>query len=144
MAKRSKTAIANLKVRLRESLRAKIERAAKSRGVSMNAEMVDRVDESFEKEAEIERLFGSDEVFALMKVVSSAMHLTGRFANTGSGYPHWAQNPVAYHEATLAAARVLEALKPTGPIVRPPHLREGTGEGIADAVIAKIIPEDAK
>src|ERR1700674_1254231 len=115
MAKRSKTAVANLKVRLRESLRSKIERAAKSRGVSMNAEMVDRIDESFEKEAEIERLFGSDKVFALMKVVSSAMHLTGQFPNAGSEYPHWLQNPVAYQEATLAAARVLEALKPKGP-----------------------------
>lgn len=38
---------AEIKIRLREPLRAKIERAAKRRGVSMNSEMIHRLDQSF-------------------------------------------------------------------------------------------------
>lgn len=47
MAKRTQKA--DIKIRLTEALRAKIEKAAKTRGVSMNSEMIDRLSVSFER-----------------------------------------------------------------------------------------------
>ena len=47
MAARKQTAIVGLKVRLREPLRKKLEMAAKKRGVSLNAELVNRLEQSF-------------------------------------------------------------------------------------------------
>jgi hypothetical protein len=66
MAKRSKTATADLGLRVKETLRSQIERAAKANGVSMNAEIVDRLERSFRPEgnsllsAIIRHAIGSD------------------------------------------------------------------------------------
>jgi hypothetical protein len=56
MATRKQTAIVGLKVRLREPLRKKLEMAAKKRGVSLNAELVARLEESFLGEGFEERM----------------------------------------------------------------------------------------
>jgi len=56
MVKRAQTAIVGLKVRLREPLRKKLEVAAKKKGVSLNAELVVRLDESFLGEGFLDRV----------------------------------------------------------------------------------------
>ena len=53
---RRPTAIVGLKVRLREPLRKKLEMAAKKKGVSLNAEMIARLEESFLGEGLLERI----------------------------------------------------------------------------------------
>ena len=47
---REASATVDIKIRMKEPLRAKIEEAAKNHGVSMNAEMVSRLDQSFIEE----------------------------------------------------------------------------------------------
>ena len=59
MARKS-TQIVSLKTRMRESLRRQIQRAAKARGGSLNGEIVRRLEESFDRDAQKER----DIVFA--------------------------------------------------------------------------------
>lgn len=56
MAARKPTAIVGLKVRLREPLRKKLEVAAKKKGVSLNAELVARLEESFLGEGLLDRM----------------------------------------------------------------------------------------
>ena len=56
MAARKQTAIVGLKVRLREPLRKKLEVAAKKKGVSLNAELVARLEESFLGEGFLDRM----------------------------------------------------------------------------------------
>lgn len=51
MAARKQSAIVGLKVRLREPLRKKLEVAAKQGGVSLNSELVSRLNRSFLSEA---------------------------------------------------------------------------------------------
>ena len=53
---RKPTAIVGLKVRLREPLRKKLEMAAKKKGVSLNAELVARLEESFLGDGLLERM----------------------------------------------------------------------------------------
>ena len=49
MAKRDRTAIVQLKVRMREPLRAHLEKAAAARGISLNSEIVDRLERSADR-----------------------------------------------------------------------------------------------
>src|SRR5262245_37633013 len=56
MVRRKQAARADIKIRMKEPLRAKIEAAAKRRGVSMNAEMVSRLEQSFQKEGASDEL----------------------------------------------------------------------------------------
>jgi hypothetical protein len=60
MAKREKTATVQLKLRIREDLRRKLEKVAAGRDVSLNQEMADRIEQSFENTS----------VEALMEVVA--------------------------------------------------------------------------
>lgn len=50
MKKRNKTDVVQVPVRMREVLRAVLERAAKDQGCSMNAEIVRRLERSFERQ----------------------------------------------------------------------------------------------
>jgi hypothetical protein len=50
MAGRDRTATVDLKVRMKEPLRARLEVAARDRGISMNAEAVGRLEQSFRNE----------------------------------------------------------------------------------------------
>ncbi len=63
MAMRPKSATVQLKVRLKEPLRARVATAAKGNGVSMSAEIVDRLRESFDRE---------DLLTAIRRVMSEA------------------------------------------------------------------------
>lgn len=56
MAKRAKTAIVSLKVRVREHLRAKLEKSARTQGGSLNSEIVRRLERSFEEDTLAEDL----------------------------------------------------------------------------------------
>jgi hypothetical protein len=110
-----------LKLRTKEPLRARIEAAAAERGVSMNAEIEDRLSRSFDT---LEETFGSREIFGLLRIVGAAMHEVGihaGFAATNSleGSRHWFDSPWAYDQAVRAAEKVFEALRPEGEIVAP-------------------------
>ena len=50
MTARPKTAVAGMKIRLREPLRAKLEAAAKKKGISLNKELTFRVEQTFIKD----------------------------------------------------------------------------------------------
>jgi len=56
MVKRAKSDTVDIGLRLKEAVRAKVERAAKERGVSMNAEIAGRVERSFERQGVIEEV----------------------------------------------------------------------------------------
>ena len=58
MIKRPQTAVVGLKVRMREPLRKKLEVAAKQKGVSLNSELISRLESSFSSEA-VEQVIGA-------------------------------------------------------------------------------------
>jgi non-homologous end joining protein Ku len=73
MVKRSKTALVGLRVRLREPLRKKLETAAKQRGVSLNAELVDRLEASFSAQAVEDKL--APQLTLVVKQTRENMHM---------------------------------------------------------------------
>jgi hypothetical protein len=138
MARRKATELRPLMTRLPEGLRSRLEREAARNDRSMNSEIIERLQRTFEQKEEIETIYGNEQLFQLMKIVASTMHLTGQFVGVGVHKSEWMKDPVAYAEAVKAATRVLENLRPPGEARRPSYLREGTGEKIAQLVLDKI------
>lgn len=81
MVRKSTDIVPNM-IRMRESLRRKIEAAATKNDVSMNEEMVARLEASFDAESEattmqgaIAALVGGDDEAKLLRMIASAMQL---------------------------------------------------------------------
>lgn len=125
--KRPKTATVNLKVRMKEPLRAKVETSAKKRGVSLNAEVVKRIELSFEAEKRESLIasqatgglygsFGSIESFMVMRLLAhaiSTMELTsGR---------KWREDSALFAEVKKACGQILNFFKP-GDEGQPPSI----------------------
>ena len=114
---RSRDAVVQLKARMREPLRARLEVAAKWRGVSLNAELVDR----------LERSFAKDDAFGGLVIANAARLMAAAFLQGGqheahAHYPHWRPadwiNSSACYDAAVRA--VVRALKSVRPINLPP------------------------
>jgi hypothetical protein len=70
---RKPTDLVQLKLRFDERLRKRIERAANHNECSMNAEIIKRLEQSFEQVDEIEKIFGGADEFARFKMLASAL-----------------------------------------------------------------------
>ena len=74
MPSRKKSDTVALKLRMKELLRAKIERAAKNAGVSMNTEIATRLSASLEKDAVNYEIFGGEANFRYMRLLGGIIH----------------------------------------------------------------------
>lgn len=143
MPKRSTDAYARLSLRIKEPLRARCEESAHRRGVSMNTEIADRLERSFDTDQTIEAVFGSREIFAMMRMMASVLEPVGRSAGTVLQLPegsHWLEDPFAYDQAVKAMNRVLDVMRPEGEAT--PRARQfGTAEspGPDLAPLARVI-----
>ena len=109
--KRDRTAVADVKTRLREPLRARLERAAKHRGVSMNSEIVDRLERSFARDED----FGGPQGRVRAHLALLAFNAAGaRWAREQGVSGTWEDDPVCYLVAALAAADALMTGAPEG------------------------------
>ncbi|HUF80029.1 MAG TPA: Arc family DNA-binding protein, partial [Burkholderiales bacterium] len=133
MAKRKLSDTVDIKLRMKEALRARVERAAGKRGVSMNAEMVSRLEQSFDDEdriAHFRPLIYGRQLAAVLEVLGRVMRDTGQhvrlaYAPTPSivGADGWMDDPRAFDQAFKGAVQILEALRPPG----DPTLPEAEG-----------------
>ena len=85
---RKKSATVDLKVRMKEPLRAKIEAAAGARGVSLNAETVDRLERSFATEEWRHEEFGGRGGYEIFRVLGAAASALGSMAGTTNWWKH--------------------------------------------------------
>ncbi len=129
MAQRKRTATIQLKVRMKEPVRGQLEKAAKARGVSMNAEIGKRLERSFE----IEDRLGGPQLINLIETIASVMKLTGEYAalfESGNVMKRgeWLFLPYAFDRAIKAAEIIMEHYRPPGEIVVPkPNVVEVIG-----------------
>jgi hypothetical protein len=144
MVDREKTAASNLKVRVKEPLRARVAAAAEERGVSMNAEFSDRLERSFARDNDLVDAFGSKEVFTFMRAIAGAMELAGENAaslkrrRSDKKIVEWWADPYAFDQAAKAAKWVMEAFRPPGDPSPPPvssaHVTEAETTRLADTI----------
>jgi hypothetical protein len=92
-----------------------LEHAASVRGESINAEVIDRVEYTFDRSdllVEVLSLaFGSHRLAGLLIMLGFAMHDQGRRI---TGKSDWTSDSVAYDAAVLAAMRLLDLGRPDG------------------------------
>ena len=113
MAPRKQSATVDLKVRMKEPLRAKIEKAAKRRGVSMNAEAVERLERSFDKEDD----WGGAELRNMARIMSAAFERGGKRGAHARKHPdwqpaEWINDPICYLAAIACVRDALVAAQP--------------------------------
>lgn len=117
--KRRPTDRVQIGLRLRESLRARLESAAKRSDISINEEIVDRLDRSFDRQD----LLVDSMVLAYGKELAGLLMLMGRaMSNAGSaarlatsesrGDAPWTNIFFAYQQAAMAALHCLDAMAP--------------------------------
>ena len=126
MAKTKKQGAGQYPLRLPDGLRSRIEKSAKDRNVSINAEILGRLERSFEFE---DRL-GGPKVAELVETIGIVMRSTGEhtafFLDGSKTYDQgeWLAVPYAFDQARRAANTILEYHKPKGPIVVPKISRD--------------------
>jgi len=146
--RRKDSATVDIKIRMKEPLRRKIEKSADHRGVSMNAEMVDRLEHSFVADDYLEqandRTYGRWLAGALMligRVMKDAGTLAGFSAERNlAGVNDWMSSPYAFDQAVRAALLALEGLRPDGD-PRPPKGGDDAavlGERLAQAALLAV------
>jgi Arc-like DNA binding domain len=74
-----------LKVRLKEPLRAALEEAATRRGHSMNAEVVNRLQGTFDQDARL----GGPVMLAMVNLMAGAFLRGGQLGARARGHPEW-------------------------------------------------------
>jgi hypothetical protein len=161
MAKRKNTDQVQINVRMREGLRAKLEQSAKKNYESLNREIVDRLERSFDRQdllVDALTLTYGEHVAGLLMAVGRAMEEAGKMGVFASNpwtpsRDNWADVPLAYREATIAATLVLRALRPPGEPTPPhpkavklfPRLVENMGADVSarlvDAIKGKAPPD---
>lgn len=132
MAKRKSTDQVQLNVRMREGLRAKLEQSAKKNYESLNREVVDRLERSFDRQdllVEALSMTYGKRLAGILMIVGRAMEETGRQAAFATDLRRssdgWMEVPFAYREAVTTAALVLNAFRPPGEVTGPsPVYRE--------------------
>ena len=89
---RAKSATVDLKVRMKEPLRAQIEKAARKAGVSMNADIVGRLERSFIEEENLHwalsRIVGEEALFRAMLAALASLRADERLDGTS-----WVDSP---------------------------------------------------
>ena len=108
-----KSSTVQINVRARASLRDQLQAAAEVNGVSANQEIVNRLNQTFAKEAE----FGSAEETNLARLIASAFTLGGQRAAKAMKHPEWTAaewmlEPFCYQAAIEAAVLALETAQP--------------------------------
>ena len=97
MPARPKTAVAGMKIRLREPLRARLEAAAKRRAVSLNKELVARLEQSFFKDDAV----GGPEIRQLANLMTASFALAGKRTGDAKGLAKWTTDSDCYLDGML-------------------------------------------
>jgi hypothetical protein len=113
MLNRSLDALVQLKARMREPLRARLESSAKRHVRSLNSELVDRLERSFQSED----FLGGPEIASLAQLMSAAFLRGGQGRAYRMGNPkwkvgRWINNSDCFQAATEAVKDALDAIKP--------------------------------
>lgn len=107
MAKRKPTARVQVPIRMLESLRAALEKSAKARGVSLNSEVVARLDRSLNTESTFEAAFGGPELHQTALLMAAAFASAGRASSGKANASEWMRDRDAYRAAVIG---VMDAL----------------------------------
>ena len=105
MAKRSRSDTIQLKARMKEPLRAKLEAAAEEKGISLNAEMVHRLERSFSDEDSLANEFGGIDDYRVAKLLFAIIPLIE--AQTGKS---WRRDQATFRHVAEGWSAILHVI----------------------------------
>jgi hypothetical protein len=110
--KRKKSATVDLKLRMKEPLRAKIAATAKKNGVSMNSEIVERVERSFQKDQALHESFGDESAYRLLLFFSNYASLieTEMQEDDPERFGPWYRDPNVFYTALGCWETAIDAM----------------------------------
>lgn len=126
---RKKSDTVQLKVRMKEPLRARLEKAAKSKGLSLNAEAVARLEKSFRDEEALHKEFGGKQGYNFMRWFAMTMRMAGQRTQR-----FWLEDPETFLIGVNAWKTIRMKGEPEGSVPSEEDLQE-MGEEIADRVV---------
>jgi hypothetical protein len=138
--------------RTSNELRDRLIAAAKANGVSVNQEINDRVEASFDTPDVTEKAFANRGLYGLLRMLAVAMQISGRQAMTfkhsgdAESADEWLSDPYAYNQAASAAWKLLDACRPDGDTTAPTNtadpawnaLYASVGRNFAQNVLSEI------
>jgi hypothetical protein len=140
---------ANLTLRIRDEVRATLQKGAGASGRSVSEEAETRIEQSY-RDQDSARLFSDlyygRKLAALLEVIGRALrdagtHAAANAARAGLGSGEWLDNPYGFDIAVKAATRVLDRLRPLGEITAPPAqfpaeamMSEAIANGLLNAI----------
>jgi Arc-like DNA binding domain len=117
-----------LQARIPEELSAQLKQAAAQNGRSLSKEAHVRLQESFDLPAEMQRVWGTEEVRALAQLVSrvagSVQRSIGADPFKNAGDLAWHRNPFAHAAVETAISILLAHYRPAGPIETPTDVKK--------------------
>jgi hypothetical protein len=119
-AKRDEATTVAITLRIKEDLRQALEESARTRGVSLNSELVTRLEHTRDRASlttEVLSLTFGARVASTLVLVGAIMHVKG----LTRGGIDWANDPASYEAAIVDAIDTLKFLLPGG---SPPRLDE--------------------
>jgi hypothetical protein len=135
---------AQLKLRVSRDLRDHLEAAASARGISLNREIVDRLERSRKGESFLEEHLGGREIAAIAEIVGMTMKLVKNSLGVIDPVAiekGWLHSPYTFDQAVRAICAVLEHFRPTGEM---PDLSgdaawmKASGENLGREVLAHV------
>lgn len=126
---RKQSQTVQLKLRMKEPLRAAVEKSAKKRGVSLNTELVDRIERSFEQDRHLDQALGGPEMRRTAELMISAFGHNGNLMAAALGHPEWTAaewmaDESCYRAAVLGVVEALLVARPNAGWDRPQVGRE--------------------
>jgi hypothetical protein len=149
--KRPESDTVQLKVRMKEPLRAQLEKAAAKRGVSLNTEATDRLQQTFLNQKVLQEAldlsFGT-QISELLIIIGDVMRSTAQtvtFAARGDpSLEIWSEDPLVFDKVVQAVEAVLNERRPTGkimPISKEDAAKRINADNIAQEIAIKRINE---
>jgi hypothetical protein len=103
--------------RIRPDLRESLDSAARSSGRSLSQEVEHRLRRTFIEDEKIGDAFGSRQNFLIMRIVALTMQFQWNpFFTHGWYEKNWLDDPLMFDQVRKTVNRVLEAIRPRGPV----------------------------
>jgi len=105
--------------RTSDTMRDRLQAAADARGISVNKEINDRLEWSFDDSRRADLIFQNQRLYGILKVIAVAMDTAGTSVNAmqstlagSADKTDWPDNPQAFRQAAQAAMRIFEIMTP--------------------------------
>jgi hypothetical protein len=107
-------------IRFTKSLRKQLEQSSRRNGTTLTEEIEGRLRRSFDLDQGISKKFGTDGVYALLRLISEGIPDVEQACKGNNGEPrHWLEDRFTFDQVASMIRHLLKGLRPDGDMVIP-------------------------